>query len=73
MTKEEMKFWYRIEDAVIASGMNKSEIARKAGLHRQTLSYMPNRKIMSCASLKAFCEVTGASADWILGLTEEQE
>lgn len=73
MTNEERKFWYRMEDAVIASGMSKSEIARQGGFHRQTITYTGNANLPTCRVLMAFCKVTGTSADWLLGLDGKHE
>ena len=71
MTAEERKIWYRIEDVVIASGMTKVEIAKEGGFHRQSITYSPRQNVLpSTRVLIAFCKVTGASADWILGLEE---
>lgn len=68
---KEKKFWYRIEDAVRASGLSKSEIARRGGFHRQDLTVRNGTHYLSIKTLAAFCRVTGVSADWILGLKEE--
>lgn len=70
MTSEERKIWYRIEDAVRKSGLSKCEIARRGGFHRQSITYTGNANLPTSRILIAFCKVTGASADWILGLEE---
>lgn len=70
MTTEERKIWYRLEDAVIASGMTKTEIALEGGFHRQSITFTGKNHLPSCRVLLEFCKVTGASADWILGLEE---
>ena len=70
MTTEERKFWYRMEDAIRESKLSKCEIARRGGFHRQSITCtdggLPQARI-----LKAFCEITGVLADYLLGFREE--
>lgn len=72
MTKEQRLFWDRVEMAIGRSGKTKCQIAREAGIHRGTLGVRPQKEqIMSVNTIRSFCKVTGASADWLLGLKEE--
>lgn len=74
MNNDERKFWYRVEDAIRQSGLSRSEIARRGGFHRQSIMYREGKgKLPQARILKAFCEVTGASADWLLGLKDEKQ
>lgn len=70
MTNEERKFWYRMEDAIRESGMSKCEIARKGGFHRQSITYTGDH-LPSSRVLQSFCRITGTSADWLLGLEQD--
>lgn len=60
-------FWDRVEQAIAQSGKTKAQVAREAGFNRRLLSgYWDG---MHSSSLAAFCKVTGADANWLLGLT----
>lgn len=58
----------RVREAIKESGMSAAEVARKAGIRRQTFY---NTTMMHSGNLARFCAVTGVSADWILGLKGE--
>jgi len=60
-------FWDRMDEAVIRSGMTKTEIAKRMGVHRHFL-HSEHSKGVNSGYLAKFCGVTGASADWLLGL-----
>ena len=60
-------FWERVEQACKKSGLSKSEIARRGGFDRRLIS-SPTTGMMHAMTLARFCAVTGASADWLLGL-----
>ena len=66
-------FWDRIEQAVKASGMTKLQIAEKMGVERKALYANPSAngdtRSWHSGRLASFCKVTGASADWLLGLS----
>ncbi len=62
-------FWERIDIACSRTGMTKAEIARKMGRQRNAL-YKCHCDSMNGSTLLRFCRVTGASADWLLGLKE---
>ena len=61
-------FWDKVDEVVARSGMSKSEITRKMGVHHKTI--MPSARCawMHSRTLAAFCTVTGADANWLLGL-----
>lgn len=62
-------FFERMDEAVEESGMSKMEISRRMKASPTCLSNMKTRRIMPSSGLLAkFCGVTGASADYLLGL-----
>ena len=64
-------FWERVDEACSRSGMTKAEIARRMGKDRHALCDTHHANGMTTSTLLRFCRVTGASADWLLGLEEE--
>ena len=70
-------FWKRVEQACAESGMTKKEIAERMGVERKTVYNKASRDgyhgNWHSGRLKKFCEVTGVSADWILGLSKVKE
>ena len=65
-------FEERVEQVIKDSGMSKCEIARKAGFDRKILSFNFGWHL-SAYNLMAFCQVTGVSADYLLGLRKEMK
>lgn len=62
-------FWDRVDEAVRRSGLSRQEIAKRANIHRKTLMEHNDRAAgMHSRTLAAFCMVTGADANWLLGL-----
>ena len=66
-------FWDKVDEAIARSGMSMGEITRKMGVHRKTI--MPSARCagMHSRTLAAFCMVTGADANWLLGLKKGEE
>lgn len=62
-------FWERIDIAIDASGKSKSRIAREMNVNRKSLMCRDNG--MHSRTLAAFCAVTGADANWLLGLRRD--
>lgn len=60
-------FWERVDEAVTTSGKSKTQIAREAGFDRKALS-RSNGSGMHSRVIAAFCAVTGADANYLLGL-----
>lgn len=65
-------FWERINQAVLDSGLSKSEVARRSGISRGIFYGESDNRMFSAGSLARFCSVTHVSADWILGLKERR-
>ena len=65
-------FWRRIEEACRESGLTKTEIAEKMGTARKTLYGIGGKKSMTSSQLARFCNATGASADWLLGIRKKK-
>ena len=67
-------FWDRIEEAIFESGLSKCEIARKMGCERRVLiTGQSEARMLSAHNLMEFCNVTGVSADYILGLSNDKK
>lgn len=67
-------FWDRVDSVCYKSGLSKLEIARRIGCDRKTLMQSRmNGAMMNSGYLAKFCAVTGASADYLLGLREGSE
>lgn len=62
-------FWDRLDEVCEQSGMTKAEISRRMGIDRKTLYNTCGSKSMNSGYLAKFCGVTGASADYLLGLS----
>lgn len=61
-------FWERIEQVIAADGRTKEQLAELMGCERKVLY---NRGgAMHATYIARFCAVTGASADYLLGLKE---
>ena len=69
--KKIYQFQERVEQAVQESGMSKLKIAQLAGFERKVL--YPQDWHMSAFNLMVFCQVTGVSADYLLGLRKEMK
>ncbi len=63
-------FWERVDIACHNAGLTKAEAARRMGKDRHALCNTHHSDGMSTSTLLRFCRVTGASADWLLGLKE---
>lgn len=65
-------FWDRVDSVCYKSGLSKTEIARRIGCNRKALMQnQMNGAMMNSGYLAKFCAVTGASADYLLGLKKE--
>ena len=60
-------FWDRVDVVCARSGMSKQEITMRMGVNRKLL-YGSDRANISSLYLARFCAVTGADANWMLGL-----
>lgn len=69
-------FWDRVNLAIKDSGMTKNELAKKLGVNRKAFyaTSCPKGTESSWHSgrIKSFCEATGVSADWLLGLSNRK-
>lgn len=63
-------FAERLDDACIATGLPKTEIARRCGFNRKQLMRMANHYSMNSFDVARFCSVTKTDANWLLGLTK---
>lgn len=63
-------FYDRVDQICQKSGLTKSEIARRAGFERRTLNATDPHWMMSSANVARLCAVTGADANWLLGIKE---
>lgn len=61
-------FEKRVNEAIADSGMSKRQIALK--MDRNKAFFYKSNYSWNAGTLMKFCAVTGASADWLLGLTE---
>lgn len=68
-------FWDRVEIACQQSDLSKAEIARRMGCERKCLYEKQNGSSASWHSgrLVSFCQITGVSADWLLGLSRRKK
>lgn len=64
------QFQERVEETIKHSGMSKCQIARLAVFDRKILSFHLGWHL-SAYNLMKFCQVTGVSADYLLGLRKE--
>ena len=67
-----MGFWDRIEAVCLKADISKNEIARRMGVHRHTI-YRREGQGMDALTLARFCAVTGADANYLLGLSRKGE
>lgn len=52
-------------------GMNQTELSRKLGCSQAMVSaYETGKAVCSVAELEVLCKLTGASADWVIGLSD---
>lgn len=58
----------RLDDACLATGLSKSEIARRCGFSRKQL-IRTNHHNMNSFDVAKFCAVTKTDANWLLGVT----
>ena len=69
-------FWDRVEEAIADSGMSKNQIAEKMGVERKSLyatkSSNGDSRSWHSGRLASFCKITGVSADWLLGLSNQK-
>lgn len=59
-------FWDKVDTVCIKSGLTKKEIARRMGRDRRILYARDGG--MDAMTLARFCAVTGADANWLLGI-----
>lgn len=59
-------FWDRVNTVCIKSGLTKTEIARRMGRNRK-ICYARDGG-MDAMTLGRFCVITGADANWLLGI-----
>lgn len=61
--------WERVEQVCFETGMTKREICKRMGFDRKALY---DSSGFSTLKLARFCAVTGADANWLLGVTRER-
>lgn len=64
-------FWERVDIACERSGKTKAKIAKEMCRSRGVM-YHKSGDTVNASTLRKFCLVTGASADWLLGLKEDK-
>ena len=70
---ENVGFWDRVELAIQKTGKTKIQIAAEMGIERKALSAKSsdrNYRGWQSGRVAEFCKITGVSADWLLGLSE---
>ena len=61
----------RLREAIMQSGMKKTEIAKRLGISQSTVSkYLHQDKFPSIETFANLCEIIDVSADDILGLSK---
>ena len=68
------RFRERLSELIYQSDHTQSEFARQAGIDRSTLSQLmstQNRRLPRVETLVAISQTSGASVDWLLGLSQE--
>ena len=63
-------FYERVDEACRKSGLTKTEIARRAGFERRTLTPKHDNWMMTLANAARLCAVTRTDANWLLGIKE---
>lgn len=63
-------FYERVDEACRKSGLTKTEIARRAGFERRTLTPKADNWMMTLANAARLCAVTRTDANWLLGIKE---
>ena len=67
------RFRERLRELVADAGRSQSDFAAEAGIDRSTLSQLlsaGNRRLPRVETLAAIAEASGASVDWLIGLTD---
>ncbi|MYB03073.1 MAG: helix-turn-helix domain-containing protein [Acidimicrobiaceae bacterium] len=67
------RFRERLRELLADSGRSQSDFAAEAGIDRSTLSQLlsaGDRRLPRAETLAAIAEASGASVDWLLGLTD---
>jgi len=68
------RFRERLTDLRVEKNLSQAEFARQAGIDRSTMSQLlssRNRRLPRVETLVAMSQATGASVDWLLGLSSE--
>lgn len=60
----------KVEIVVYNTGLSKKKLAEMCGFDRKLLCRDGEGTNLSAINIKRFCQVTGASADWLLGLSD---
>lgn len=60
----------RVDQVCFETGLTKSQICKQMGFDRKALY---DTSVFSVLKLARFCAVTGADANWLLGLTERRK
>ena len=67
-------FTKRFNKVLEESGLNGAQISEMLNIHPPTLvKYKTGKSLMSMQTLYNFCKTFNVSADWLLGLNDEQE
>lgn len=69
-------FRQRLQDAIELAGTNQSQLARRIGVDRSTISQLLNAEAPRLPNGQVVAECAtalGVSADWLLGLTDQPE
>ena len=61
-------FTEKLEEACQATGLPKTEIAKRCGFDRKQLMRMANPCVMNSFDVARFCAVTKTDANWLLGV-----
>ena len=67
-------FTERLNKVLDESGMTGAQISELLNIHPPTLvKYKSGKSLMSMQTLYHFCKTFNVSADWLMGLSEEDE
>lgn len=67
-------FWDRVDKTIQQSGMTQNEISRRMGYPEKYITEAKRHWNMpNSGALAKFCGVTGASADFLLGLKGDRD
>lgn len=61
--------WERVDQVCFETGMTKPQLCKRMGFDRKALY---DSSGFSTLKLARFCAVTGADANWLLGVTRER-